>query len=342
MWESREIYIGNLKIPNRVFFAPMAGITNKAVRNTAKKHGAGLVYTEMICSQGIVRSNPKTLRLMEVSSKERPVAIQIFGKEADIMAEAAQIAQENADIIDLNFGCPAKTVVNSGSGSALMKEPNLIKEITSKVVRSVSCPVTAKIRSGWDSKNINAVEIAKIIEDSGAVAITVHPRLRSQGFSGRSDWQIISAVKNVVSIKVIGNGDIKTPEDAKKMLEMTGCDAIMIGRGALGNPWIFSRTIQYIETGILPPEPSNYEKLQELLELARALVSIMGEDIGCKEIRKFIKWYTKGIPNITETRNQAMHIKKLIELENLLNPYIDIYRNDKSLAIGINSLQNTI
>lgn len=325
MWESREIYIGKVKVPNRVFFAPMAGITNMAVRSMAKKHGAGLVYTEMICSQGIVRNNLKTLKLMEISPKERPVAIQIFGKEPDIMAEAARIAQENADIIDLNFGCPAKTVVNNGSGSAIMKDPNLVKEITSKVVKVVSCPVTVKIRSGWDRTNINAVEIAKIIEDAGAVAITVHPRLRSQGFSGQSDWQIIYAVKNAVSIKVIGNGDVKTPEDAKNMLEMTGCDGIMIGRGALGNPWIFSSVIQYIETGVLQSEPTNYEKLNELLELARALIAIKGEQIGCKEIRKFIKWYTKGIPNITELRSKAVHVEKLNELEDLLNPYISIY-----------------
>ncbi len=333
MWESREIYIGKIKIPNRVFFAPMAGITNIAVRSMAKKHGAGLVYTEMICSQGIVRKNPKTLKLMEISQDERPVAFQIFGKEPDIISEAAQIVQENADIIDLNFGCPARTVVNNGSGSALMKEPNLIKEITRKVVKSVSCPVTAKIRSGWDSKSVNAIEVAKIIEDSGAVAITVHPRLRSQGFSGRSDWRIIAEVKNAVSIKVIGNGDVKTPEDAKKMLEMTGCDAIMIGRASLGNPWIFSRVVQYIETGILLPEPSQSEKIQALLELARALVAIKGEHTGCREIRKFVKLYTKGISNITDTRCKAMHVENLNELEDLLKPYIE-NEHDQSFNIS--------
>ncbi|MGQ9609077.1 MAG: tRNA dihydrouridine synthase DusB [bacterium] len=340
MWESREIYIGKIRIPNRVFFAPMAGITNIAVRRIAKKYGAGLVYTEMICSQGIVRRNPKTLKLMETSQDERPIALQIFGKEPDIMSEAARIAQENADIIDLNFGCPARTVVNNGSGAAIMRNPSLIKEITSKVVKSVSCPVTAKIRSGWDFKNINAVEIAKVIEDSGAVAVTVHPRLKSQGFSGPPDWQIISEVRNAVSIKVIGNGDIKIPEDGKKMLEMTGCDAIMIGRGALGNPWIFSRVIQYIETGMLLPEPTQSEKINNLLELARALVMLKGELIGCREIRKFIKLYTKGIPNMADTRCRAMHVEKLDELEDLLRPYIEneynqTFNNDIELPLMI-------
>ncbi|MGB9595643.1 MAG: tRNA dihydrouridine synthase DusB, partial [Candidatus Poribacteria bacterium] len=300
-----------------------AGITNMALRKLMKAHGAGLVFTEMICAEGVVRNIPKTIRLMTVSQEERPVAIQLFGNNPESLAKASEITSKQADIIDLNFGCPARTVVNGGSGSALMKQPELIKEITSKVVKSSICPVSAKIRSGWDKNSINAVEIAKIIEDCGANAITVHPRTRSQGFSGMSDWNIIKNVKEAVKIPVVGNGDVKSPEDAKEMFELTNCDAVMIGRGALGDPWLFSRTLIYLETGIIPPKPSDYERLTQLLGFARSLADLQGENRACKEIRKFIKWWTRGLPNITEMRQKAMHIQTLKELEDLLLPYIE-------------------
>jgi tRNA-dihydrouridine synthase B len=321
--KTREINIGNVTLPNRVFFAPMAGIGNMALRMLMREHGAGLVFTEMICAEGVARNSPKTMRMMALSPKEHPVAIQLFGHNPESLAKAGQIASQEADIIDLNFGCPAKTVVNSGSGSMLMRQPELIKEITGNVVKSSSCPVTAKIRSGWDKNCINAIEIAKIIEDCGASAITVHPRTRSQGFSGLSDWNIIKSVKDAVKIPVIGNGDIKSPEDAKAMFEITDCDAVMIGRGALGNPWIFSRTITYLETDVIPPPPSIYERLMQLLEFAKSLVELKGENIACKEIRKFIKWYTKGMPHIAELRQNAMHVETLKELEDLMSPYIE-------------------
>ncbi len=323
MYKTKQINIGNITIPNRLFFAPMAGISNIALRKLMKSHCAGLVFTEMICAEGIVRNIPKTMRLMEVSEDERPVAIQLFGNSPDSLEKASEIASKQADIVDLNFGCPARTVVNGGSGSALMRHPELIREITGKVVKASSCPVTAKIRSGWDKNSINAVEIAKIIEDCGADAIIVHPRTRSQGFSGLSDWNIIKNVKDAVKIPVVGNGDVKSPEDAKKMFELTNCDAVMIGRGALGNPWIFSRTLIYLETGIMPSKPSEYEKLTQLLDFARSLTDLLGESRACKEIRKFIKWWTKGLPNITEMRQKAMHIQTLKELEDLLLPYIE-------------------
>ena len=323
MYNTREINIGNVTLPNRLFFAPMAGISNMALRKLMKSHGAGLVFTEMICAEGVVRNIPKTMRLMAVSPEERPSAIQLFGRNPDSLAKASQIASEQAEIIDLNFGCPARTVVNNGSGSALMRQPELIREITNNVVELSHSPVTAKIRSGWDKNSINAVEIAKIIEDCGASAVIVHPRTKSQGFSGLSDWNIIKDVKNAVKIPVIGNGDIKSPQDVKAMFELTNCDAVMIGRGALGDPWIFSRSLTFLETGIIPPKPSDYERLTQLLDFARSLVDLQGEHRACKEIRKFIKWWTKGLPNITEIRQKAMHIQTFRELEDLMSPYIE-------------------
>ena len=314
---------GNIiTLSSRFLLAPMAGISNTAFRLAAKEHGAGLVCTEMISAEGIVRGNPKTLDLMAISQEERPVAIQISGNDGDVMARAAQIVEASADVVDLNFGCPARKVVGGGSGAALLKQPEALGDIVSKVVKSVSCPVTAKIRSGWDKDSINAPEIARIAEGSGAAAIIVHPRTRSQGFSGLSDWRIIADVKNAVFIPVIGNGDVNSPEDAKSMLESTGCDGVMIGRGALGNPWIFSRTIGYIETGIVPPPPTPEERLQCLLKFARSLVALKGEHTACKEIRKFVKWYTKEMPQAKELRQAAVHVESFKELEDIVMSYV--------------------
>ena len=332
MWNTKDINIGKVSIPTRVFSAPMAGISNMAIRLLAKKHGAGLVFTEMISSEAATRKNPKTLRLMAISPEEHPVALQLFGHNPDSIAEASAIAGEEADIIDINFGCPAKTVINSGNGSALMKTPELIREIVSKSVNSAPCPITAKIRAGWDKNSINAVEVARIVEDCGASAVIVHPRTRSEGFAGMSNWEIIADVKRAVNIPVIGNGDVNTPEDAKAMLEMTDCDAIMIGRGATGNPWLFSRALTYIETGIIPLPPSNYEKLTQLMEFAGMLVDAQGEYTACREIRKYIKWYTKGIQNITEMRCQAMHVESLQELEELLKPHIEMAEKEHAMV----------
>ncbi len=319
---STELKIGTVTLSSRFLLAPMAGISNVVFRLAAKEHGVGLVCTEMISAQGIVRDNLKTSRLMAISSEERPVAVQIFGRDADAIARAAQIVESSADVIDLNFGCPARKVVGSGSGSALMKQPEILGDIVSQVAKSVSCPVTAKIRAGWDEKSKNAPEIARIAEDSGAAAVIVHPRTRSQGFAGLSDWRIIADVKHTVSIPVIGNGDVNSPEDAKNMLELTGCDGVMIGRGALGNPWIFSRTIRYMETGVLPPPPTQEEKLRHLLKFTKNLIDLKGEYIACKEIRKFVKWYTKGIPQAKELRQAAVQVENFKELEEIINAYI--------------------
>ena len=313
-----------LELSSRFLLAPLAGISNMAFRLAAKEHGAGMVCTEMVSAQGIVRDNSKSLDLMAISPAERPTAIQLFGRDADVIARAAQMVEANADAIDLNFGCPAKKVVKNGSGAALLKQPEVIGDIISRAVESVSLPVTAKIRSGWSEEEINAPEIARVAEDSGAAAVIVHARTKSQGFSGLSDWNVITDVKNAVSIPVIGNGDVNRPEDAKAMLELTGCDGVMIGRGALGNPWIFSRTIRYMETGSMPPPPTPVEKLRHLLKFARSLADLKGEYVACREIRKFVKWYTKGMPQAKEMRQAAVQVESLEELENIVESYITI------------------
>ena len=320
--KNTNLKIGTVVLSSRLLLAPMAGISNMAFRLAAKEHGVGLVCTEMISAEGIVRDNSKTATLMVTSPEERPLAIQLFENNSDVMSRAAQIVESKADIIDLNFGCPARKVVKTESGSAILKYPKVLGNIVSKVVESVSCPVTVKIRSGWDEKSKNAPEIARIAENSGAAAITVHPRTQSQQFSGLSDWDIITEVKNSVSIPVIGNGDVKTPYMVKDMLETTNCDGVMIGRGALGNFWIFSRAIHYIETGIIPPPPTPEEKLQSLLKFAKALVRLKGEYIACREIRKFVKLYTKGMPQAKELRQIAIHVESFNELEDMVMSYI--------------------
>jgi nifR3 family TIM-barrel protein len=314
-----------VNLSSRFISAPMAGISNMAFRLAVKEHGAGLVCTEMISAQGIIRKNPKTARLLDISPYEHPVSIQIFGRDADVMADAAKTIEEKADVIDLNFGCPARKIVSSGSGAAIMRQPKLLEDIVSKVVKSVSCPVTAKIRSGWDKGSKNFMEISHIAEGSGAAAVIIHPRTRSRGFSGRSDWNIITELKESVSIPVIGNGDVNTPEDAKNMLKTTGCDGVMIGRGALGNPWIFSRSVRYLETGIIPPLPDYEEILQHLLMFTRSLIELKGEYSGCREIRKFVKWYTKGMPEAKEIRQACMRVESYRELESLVMSYIRNY-----------------
>lgn len=317
----------SVNLSSQLILAPMAGISSLPYRLAAREHGAGLVCTEMISADGIIRGNPSTSEMIAISSMERPVSIQLYGNKADVMARAAQMIERDADVIDLNSGCPVKKIVKSGSGSALMKQPDIFRDIVSSVVKSVSCPVTAKIRSGWNDKEKNALEIAKIAEDSGAAAVIIHARTKSQGFSGTSDWNMIADVKKAVSIPVIGNGDVNIPEDAKAMLDATGCDGVMIGRGALGNPWIFSRTIKYLETGIIPPEPSIDERLNHLIKFAKELADLKGESIACKQIRKFVKWYTKGIYQAKEMRQEAVKVESLKQLEDIVMNYFPSMRN---------------
>jgi len=318
-----EWTIGNIKITNKVVLAPMAGISNSAYRRICKEMGCGLIYAEMVSDKAITFSNKKTLDMLYMTDEERPLAQQIFGSDVDSFVEAAKYINDNMhpDIIDINMGCPVpKVAVRSQAGSALLKNPDKIFEIVSAVVNAVDIPVTVKIRSGWDSKSINAVEVAKLIEKAGASAICVHPRTRSQGYSGRADWNIIKQVKDAVDIPVIGNGDIKTPEDAKKMIEETNCDAVMIGRGVLGNPWLIKNTINYLD-GKDIFEVSLVDRVDMCIKHLNLLLDLKGEKSACLEIRNHIGWYFKGIKGANELKNKVYQTSSIHDIISLLNDF---------------------
>ena len=318
-----EWNIDNIKIKNQIVLAPMAGISNSAYRRICKEMGCGLIYAEMVSDKAITFSNKKTLDMLYMTEEERPLAQQIFGSDVDSFVEAAKYISDNMhpDIIDINMGCPVlKVAVRSQAGSALLKNPEKIYEIVSSVVKAVDVPVTVKIRSGWDSKSINAVEVAKVIEKAGASAICVHPRTRSQGYSGKSDWNIIKDVKKAVSIPVIGNGDIKTPYDAKRMLEETGCDAVMIGRGVLGNPWLIKNTINYLD-GKEVIEPALIDRVNMCLKHLSLLLDLKGEKIAALEIRNHIGWYFKGVKGANELKNKVYQTSNIHDIISLLNEF---------------------
>lgn len=309
--------IGNVEIKNNVFLAPMAGITDLAYRSICKEFGAGLVYTEMISAKGIYYNDEKTKLLTQIDEKERPVAIQIFGSDADIMANVAKRMSEKADIIDINMGCPAPKVVKNDDGSKLMLNPALIDEITYKVVKNSTVPVTVKIRKGWNDENVNAVEIAKILEKNGVSAVAVHGRTREQFYSGIADWDIIKKVKESVNIPVIGNGDVIDIDSANKMIEYTGCDAIMVGRAALGKPWIFKEIIEQNKIDM------KQEELYKIIKKHYDLLSeLKGEYIAVREMRKHISWYIKGLPLATQIRNQINMLESKDEVLELLYMYL--------------------
>ncbi len=288
--------IGNITLENNLILAPMAGVTDKAFRNIVKPFGVGLMYTEMVSGKGLMYKNKKTQRLLDIEESEGIVATQLFGHDSEILAETAKLAEENgAMIIDINMGCPAPKIVNNGDGSALMKNPDLAGEIIKTVKDAISIPLTVKFRMGWDEENINAVEFAKIAENSGADAITIHGRTRKQFYSGKANWDIIKAVKEVVSIPVVGNGDIVDGKSAKHMLEYTNCDGIMVGRGAQGNPWIFSEIAEYLKTGMPLPPPTLSERIETMLSHLDLLIKYKGEHIGILEARKHMAWYLKGV-----------------------------------------------
>ena len=312
--------IGNVTLDNNIILAPMAGVTDLPFRLLCKEQGAGLLCMEMVSAKAIYYNNKNTESLMEIDERERPVSLQLFGSDADIMSEMAKKIEEKPfDILDINMGCPVPKVAGNGEGSALMKKPELVREIVSKVVKATCKPVTVKIRKGFDESCVNAVEIARIIEDCGAAAVAVHGRTREQYYSGTADWDIIRQVKEAVSIPVIGNGDVTGPESAKRMLEETGVDGIMIGRAARGNPWIFGQIKEYLETGILPQKPELSEVREMMLRHARMQLECKGEYTGIREMRKHVAWYTAGYPNSAKLRAKINEVETYQDLEALLN-----------------------
>ena len=317
--------IGNIEMKNNVVLAPMAGISNSAYRTIIKDMGCGLIYAEMVSDKAISFGNEKTIDMLYMTDYERPIAQQIFGSDKESFVKSAKYIYENMhpDIIDINMGCPVpKVAVKAQAGSALLKNPDKVYEIVKAVVESVPSPVTVKIRSGWDQNSINAVEIAKIIEKAGASAITVHPRTRAQGYSGNADWNIIKEVKENVSIPVIGNGDIRSCYDAKRMLEETKCDAIMIGRGVLGNPWLIKECVEYLEKGIEPKKVSCEEKIKMIKHHLKLLKETKNDKLALLEIRSHATWYLKGIPNSSHLRSEICKSKTIEELLNLLDNFL--------------------
>ncbi len=316
--------IGNVDIKNQVILAPMAGVSNTSFRKIIKEMGAGLMYAEMVSDKAITYGSKKTYELLKMDDIERPIAQQIFGSDKESFVSAAKTIYEaqHPDIIDINMGCPVpKVAIKNQAGSALLKDPRKIKEIVASVVDAVPCPVTVKIRSGWDEKTINAVEVAKVCESAGASAIAIHARTRSQGYSGNANWNIIKQVKESVSIPVIGNGDIKTCYDAKRMLDETKCDAIMIGRGVLGNPWLIKECVDYLEEGIPPKSVSYQEKIDMMKRHYELLKEDKGEIGASLEIRTFILYYLKGLPGSKEVKNKICQTKSADEIFRILDEY---------------------
>ena len=314
-----KLKIGNVELENNLILATMAGVTDLPFRLLCKEQGCGLMYTEMVSAKAILYKNRNTGPLMEVRPEEEPVALQLFGSDPEIVSDiAAQVEDGPYAFIDINMGCPVPKIVNNGEGSALMKNPKLVEEILTALVKKVKKPVTVKFRKGFDDTCINAVEIAKIAESAGVAAVAVHGRTREQYYSGKADWNIIREVKKAVKIPVIGNGDVFTPQDAKRLVEETGCDGIMVARGAKGNPWIFKQITHYIETGELLPRPSVEELKAMILRHGQMMMEFKGELAGMREMRKHVAWYTAGYPNSAALRNEINSVATLEELTELI------------------------
>lgn len=311
-------FIGNVQIANQVIMAPMAGVTDKAYRIIAKSFGCGLVFTEMISDMGLVYGQSRTQRIADTTEEKRPVAIQIFGSDPETMSRAAIIVQDmGADIIDINMGCPTPKIIRNGEGAALMLDIAKCRQIISRAVKSVKVPITIKMRKGWDESHVTCLELARVAQEEGASAITLHPRTRMQFFSGQADWNMIKKVKEMVHIPVIGNGDIHSAEDAQLMLKDTGCDAVMIGRAAMGNPFVIRETVELLTTGKKLPPPTVEERIATALEHLELAIKFKGEWVAVREMRKQLAWYIKGRPGAAQIRtmiNQAATKEDILEI----------------------------
>lgn len=328
MWK-----IQNIEIKNRIVFAPMAGVSDIAYRSIIKEMNPGLIYTEMVSNMGIVYNNQKTLDLLKINKEERPVSLQIFGSDIDSFVTSAKYIDKyiKPDIIDINMGCPVpKVAKKSQAGAALLKDPNKIYEIVKNVVDNVNRPVSVKIRAGWDENNINCVEVAKIIEKAGAACICLHARTRAQGYSGKANWELIKKVKENVTIPVIGNGDINTIYDAKEMLNKTNCDAVMIGRATLGNPWIIKECVEYIENGNILEKPTYIDKIEMIYKHFKLLKKYKSEKVALLEIRQHALWYLKGLKNNAIIKSKISTIKDETELLNILEEYKQYLKEEKN------------
>lgn len=315
----KTLKIGDVSLKNNLILAPMAGVTDLPFRLLCKEQGAGLLCMEMVSAKAIYFNNKNTEELLNIDDREPPVSLQLFGSDPDIISEMAKKIEERPfSILDINMGCPVPKVAGNGEGSALMKNPKLVEEIVSKTAKAIKKPVTVKIRKGFDDAHVNAAEIARIAESAGAAAVAVHGRTREQYYSGKADWDIIRQVKEAVKIPVIGNGDVTSPESARQLLETTGCDGIMIGRGAQGNPWIFRQILHWMETGEEEPKPDLEEVKAMILRHARMLVDYKGAYTGIREMRKHVAWYTAGYPNSAKLRARVNEIESLEALEDLI------------------------
>ena len=315
--------IGNIQLDNEVFLSPMAGVTDLPFRLICKEKGCGMLYTEMINAKALCYDDENTKKMLKIEEQEHPIAVQIFGSDPEYMGKAAAIMNQYPnEILDINMGCPAPKVVKNGDGSALMRNPKLAAQVLSAVVKNSEKPVTLKIRKGWDDDSVNAVEIAKIAQECGISALAIHGRTREQFYSGKADWDIIAEIKQSIDIPVIGNGDVFEVEDAVNMLEKTKCDAIMIGRGAQGNPWIFKRINHYMKTGEILPEPTLEEKITTAIKHMNLAVAEHGEYVAVREMRKHIGWYLKGLKNSARYRDQINKITDYKEVISMLEEYV--------------------